>query len=164
MSRPKKFLTASAEELLEHAGVARTLAGMCAYIRDEVAREVREECEKDLESLRADNLRLLMERVDILARAERAERELADAKRQGAWEALTKLANETIPDMPSRYVTSADTIRVRDTHYAPSAPAKVHGFAIEVRGDAPDDKVVVTKDGKPVFTITLADREGKGNA
>jgi hypothetical protein len=52
--------------------------------------EGREECEKDLESLRADNLRLLMERVDILARAERAERELADAKREGAWEARTE--------------------------------------------------------------------------
>jgi len=84
MSRPKKFLTASAEELLEHAGVARTLAGMCAYIRDEVAREVREECEKDLESLRADNLRLLMERVDILDRAERAVRELLALDRAGA--------------------------------------------------------------------------------
>jgi hypothetical protein len=77
MSRPEKFSTASAEALYEwaHNHNAYKWRETFAALRDEVAREVREECEKDLESLRADNLRLLMERVDILASAERAERE-----------------------------------------------------------------------------------------
>jgi hypothetical protein len=76
MSRPEKFSTASGEALERWClSSNKELATDLATLRDEVAREVREECEKDLESLRADNLRLLMERVDILASAERAERE-----------------------------------------------------------------------------------------
>jgi hypothetical protein len=71
MSRPEKFSTASGEALERWClSSNKELATDLATLRDEVAREVREESEKDLESLRADNLRLLMERVDILANAD----------------------------------------------------------------------------------------------
>lgn len=69
MTRPEKFLTASEEDICE--AWLRYRGRFVAFIREliipAVAREVQEESDKTIESLRADNLRLLMERVDILA-------------------------------------------------------------------------------------------------
>jgi hypothetical protein len=224
MSRPEKFSTASGSDLLNwYWRIVRTtnLHDILLLLRDEVAREVREECAEQYRVCDSRRHELAGLLHDATARAERAERErdserssadmeaaatrkrqamltkiaaavgeefnpmatlverviakTADAERKafvdGAnWvaEEASKLGLIQPPLYPAsdprpstvaiRGYSAADEARRR---YAPPAPAGVHGFAIEVRGDAPDDKVVVTKDGKPVFTITLADREGK---
>ncbi len=175
MSRPEKFLTASDSELWKwYWGVNGPATYYEAWhtLRDEVAREVREECAGDMRELR-DSARMAVARAEAAERerdgfkawVERAESALAaeraktaDAKREGAWEALTKLHNAiATSQMPGQgaernMATSFDVEWFRDTHYAPPAPAGVTLGEYEVRyhpnWQAP---WVAYKDGEPEF-------------